>query len=58
MKEVLFCTVTCSNEDGQSYKNEFECANVHEFGRAMITFKPKRGYKVIGTTMWLQMRLV
>lgn len=58
MNEVYDLEIHCSNGNGISYKYNVDCDNMQEVARALITFKPKRNYKVIEVFCSLVNRLV
>jgi len=58
MKEIYDLEIHCSNGNGRSYKYNVDCENMQEVTRVLITFKPKRNYKVIEVFCSLFNRLV
>ena len=58
MNEIYDLEIHCSNENGNRYKYNTECDNMQEVTRVLITFKPKRNYKVIEVFCSLVNRLV
>lgn len=58
MNEIYDLEIHCSNENGGSYKYNVDCDDIYAVTRALLTFRPKRNYKVIEVFCSLSNRLV
>lgn len=50
MKEVFDCTMTFENGKGKKYVEEIVLSTTIDVARAIMSFKPKRGYRLIAFT--------
>lgn len=51
MKEVYYVTLHQSNDKGFKHLETLEFESMTDVGRALITFRPKRGYQMVFVTI-------